>query len=403
MHNNLDFTLYTDENFYEILESAAFKDKPSVEIFKYLSEKVKLTPFSFYLKRLVYEKAGFDCDFENVDFEQYRDYIVSSFRMNNVPASFNSPSTKISAVSKNWLKAAAVSRETVFLLGFGLKLTSSEVSDLLTKGLNESKIYYRNSFEAICSYCFDNGFSYAKMKELSDKYASSCERNHSDDNGTVFIGSLVRKAVNDEELLQIIKEYQLDPLNTNSNTAKNEFAALYQECSDIVALRKGFEDDEWDISAINARGKLTESIKNKLKGKPDVSVSDIEKVLNTGTPIDANGNLIKFSNSALCEAFRQKRVSRSHIGDIIAGKEPVDRFDLITMQFFISSYTDCERPNNARWFSFVEKCNEMLNKCSMGQLYNANPYDVFLQMCMLTDVPMATYDDILEMSYSPKH
>ena len=400
MNDLFNVTYRADESFFDLLESKAFKDKPSDEIFEFLSNRVKLTPFNIYLKRLLFQKANFSGGYEDVNDEDYKDFIISSFRENNVPASLKSASTKISAAAKNWLKAVIVSRETVFLLGFGLKLTSAEVSDLLTKGLNESKIYYRNSFEAICSYCYENGLSYSQMRELNDKLISGTECIFREQGETYQIGSLIRRAINDDELLKIIRDYKLDPFNIFSQTAKKEFDRLYEECSNIVRARKNFEDDEWDISAINTKGKLSSSIKRKLQGKPDVSASDIEKVLNTGTPIDCNGNLIKFSNSLLCEAFRKKRMTRSRISDIILGREPVDRVDLITMQFFVSSYTDYDKPNNARWFSFVEKCNATLAICSMGQLYNANPYDVFLQMCMLTDVPMATYDDILEMSYS---
>ena len=400
MNDELEMTIQADERFYDLLESSAFQGRPSDEIFQFLSKRIKLTPFSFYLKRLAFQKAGFRGRFEEVDDEAYRDFIVTSFRGNNVPVSFKSVSTKAGAAVKNWLKASAVSRETVFLLGFGLKLTPEEVSDLLTKGLNESKIYYRNVFEAICSYCYENGLSYTKMRELNESYARSSDNVSEKSGSTVQIGSLIRQASNDEELLAIIRAYDLDLFNSFSRTAKREFDRLYEKCSDIIATRKGFEDDDWDISALRSKGKLTDAIRKRLMGKPDVSASDIEKVLNTGTPIDDNGNLIRFSRSALCEAFRQKRMTRSHISDILLGREPVDRFDLITMQFFVSSYTDYDKPNNARWFSFVEKCNDMLSRCSMGYLYNANPYDAFLQMCMLTDVPMATYDDILEMSYN---
>lgn len=399
MKDELNLTYYSDEEFFDLLESSEFKDRPADEIFAYLSQKVKLNPFYIYLKRLIYRKAGFNGNMEDIDEESYRDFIVASFRSNGVPASMKSATTKVSAAAKNWLKSAAVSRETVFLIGFGLKLTSVEVSELLAKGLNESKIYYRNSFEAICSYCYDNNLPYSKMKELSDKYSAGSEKLASNAIGTIQIEALLRRAMNDEELISIIKKHRLDPGNFFSHTAREEFDRLYNDCSSIISERKGFEDDEWDISAFAVKGKLTTSIRNKLKGKPVVNSSDIEKALNTGTPIDNNGNLITFSRSSLCDAFRQKRMTRNHISDILLGKEPVDRFDLITMQFFVSSYTDCDKRNNERWYRFVENCNRMLAECSMGQLYNANPYDVFLQMCMLTDVPMVTYDDILEMSY----
>lgn len=46
-----------------------------------------------------------------------------------------------------------------------------------------------------------------------------------------------------------------------------------------------------------------------------------------------------------------------------------------------------------------QEFNEMLNECSMVELYTANPYDAFLQLCMLTDVPLATYDSVIEKSF----
>ena len=35
----------------------------------------------------------------------------------------------------------------------------------------------------------------------------------------------------------------------------------------------------------------------------------------------------------------------------------------------------------------------------MGEIYLANPYETFLLMCMLSDYPMGTYSDVLELSY----
>ncbi len=401
MDNDLTITRKADDEFFDLLESRGFKDSPPETILQFLQKKVMLVPFSFYLKRLIYTKAGFTQGVDNVDFEEYRGFLIDAFRANGVRPSLKSASTKLSSVAKNWLNAATVSRETVFLIGFALKLTSGEVSDLLVKGLHESKIYYRNSFEAICSYCFYNGLPFSKMLELNEKYkqCSYTVTLAAAGNSTTNIATLVKNAVNDDVILRIIHDYELDPSNMFSRTAKQEFNALYAECGRIIAERKKFEDDDWDISAIAYKGKITDVIRRKIKGGPEITSSDIEKALNTGTPVDMNGNLIKFSDSVLCDSFRQKRLTRSHINNIINDREAVDRSDLLTMKFFINSYRDSDKSNNERWFSFIEECDNILKNCSMGQIYNANPYDVFLQMCMLTDVPMATYDDILEMSY----
>ena len=131
----------------------------------------------------------------------------------------------------------------------------------------------------------------------------------------------------------------------------------------------------------------------------DVSESDVEKFLCSGTPIDKKGNLTKISVSSLSANFSKKRMSRQHINDITSGKVSVDRFDLITLKFFIVAHSNIHEKNINKWWTFVDETNKMLEVCSMGELYIANPYDCFLQMCMLTDDPLSTYDSVIEKSY----
>ena len=63
----------------------------------------------------------------------YKEIVVDSFKETYTPKSMNPTSTKLSALVNNWLNQASVKRETVFLLGFGLKMTTEDVSDFLTR------------------------------------------------------------------------------------------------------------------------------------------------------------------------------------------------------------------------------------------------------------------------------
>ena len=76
-----------------------------------------------------------------------------------------------------------------------------------------------------------------------------------------------------------------------------------------------------------------------------------------------------------------------------------DRYDLITLQFFISSQDEEEDPQE-RCRNFVDKVNEMLEECGMMKLYPANPFEAFVLMCLLTEEPLAVYNDVWEMSYN---
>ena len=75
----------------------------------------------------------------------------------------------------------------------------------------------------------------------------------------------------------------------------------------------------------------------------------------------------------------------------IIGVIPLDRCD-----FFLDFLED---DSVKRYHTFVDETNTLLERCGMGQLYVANPYDAFLMICMLTDYPLGTYADVWEMSY----
>ena len=89
-----------------------------------------------------------------------------------------------------------------------------------------------------------------------------------------------------------------------------------------------------------------------------------------------------------------------HINDILLNQAEVERFDLITLNFFIFSQKLEEHPNNkARFILFEDSTNQILDSCGMGGLYISNPYECFVMMCVLCDDPLGTYADVCEISY----
>ena len=107
----------------------------------------------------------------------------------------------------------------------------------------------------------------------------------------------------------------------------------------------------------------------------------------------------RISASILAKHFSQKRFSRQRITNILNHKFPVERFDLITLQFFIiSQEMEDEDPFN-RYREFLNRIQDILKKCGMGEIYIVNPYECFILMCLLTDCPMAVFSEIWEMSY----
>jgi hypothetical protein len=114
---------------------------------------------------------------------------------------------------------------------------------------------------------------------------------------------------------------------------------------------------------------------------------------------DSDGNLYAITGSCLAKHFSSKRLSRQRLHSVFTKAAPVDRFDLITLNFFVASYEKIEMPKNARYYEFLASTNMIMNECRMGELYLANPYDNFLLMCILTADPVATYAAVWEMSF----
>lgn len=416
----MQYTLKRESAFYNAADLEMFREANPQTIINLLQSELTPIPFCNFLKRYIHRKAKFSVDDNTIPDEVYVEFIKNSFKETGTPPSFDPNSTtKISAAAKNWLKQSDVSRKTVFLLGFGLGMSVAEVSEFLKKGISQGDFYFKNPYEIIYHYCYKNGFGYSKAAELIDAY----EKNLSAVNATLYFDktidarSVLAKVDDSKELLALLKSHNLSIESTVGATAASIFRRLYDDCRKIIATYKQAEADrEFEEKLADFKSNLLKSKrlfdferKNLLKSykteRPvitykDVTESDVEKYLCSGTPTDKHGNLTKISKSALAEHFSKKRLSKQHLTDINTGRSEVDRFDLITLKFYICAEKYADLPSNSRWWKFVEETNALLALCSMGELYIANPYDCFLQMCMLTDVPLATYDEVVEISYT---
>ena len=79
---------------------------------------------------------------------------------------------------------------------------------------------------------------------------------------------------------------------------------------------------------------------------------------------------------------------------------PVERFDLITLLFFIYSQEWENEEPELRCRAYIDEMNDILRTCGMIELYPVNPYEAFILMCLLAECPLAVYSDIWEMSYT---
>ena len=165
-----EFTRRAAQRFRQVVSLDSFEDEDADVIFHYLYKEMELVSFGDHLKRYIYERAELEEPFSEVPQEVYKEIVVDSFKETYTPKSMNPTSTKLSALVNNWLNQASVKRETVFLLGFGLKMTTEDVSDFLTRVLKEQDFDFYNPDEVIYWYCYSTQQGYHKAEELKKKY-----------------------------------------------------------------------------------------------------------------------------------------------------------------------------------------------------------------------------------------
>ncbi len=380
----LDFTRNAAAQVHDIVWLEEFEDCDAAVIYEYLYNRIKPVSFADYLKRYIYEKAELTGDYKTISLSDYRDIIIGSFRDTGTPKSFRETSTKFPAMVRNWLTQDTVSRETVFLLGFGLNMPAEDVSGFLTKAIREQDFNFKDPREVIFWHCLKNHLGaahvlhYLKQYEtLAPDYAPEVKLD-----GTIAARDYAR-SVKDTDLFTFLARLKAANINFSiSRTAVDSFSQLLREAKKEV-LRQMKTSGE-------AEGRSTPE---------DVTDADFERSLYNGVPVDERGNLTVASASRLKKNFSSKRLSRQRISSIIRGKAPVERSDLITLEFYLYATRHEDVSADLRYRRFLIETNDLLASCYMGPLNISNPYEAFIIMCLLTDYPMDSFSDVWETSY----
>lgn len=369
-----EFTRRAVHEMNRVLDSTKFDDMTGEEIFKYLAEEMSIVVFGDFLKRYLYEIAELEGPFLEVPDEVYMDILKFSFKENRVPFSFEETSIKPGAMVKRLLTQSTTSRNMVFLLGFALKMPDTDVEDFLKKVLFEESFNFGNPRECIFWYCFRNNLTFAKAKQLLDAYEELDE--NADFNERLWnsmYNSPNMYILSEESLMKYLHQLKLFNVDNNpEDIAFNEFKNLYDRVCEIVARQ-----DDLD----------------------EVSPADVENEICAGIPKTDSGNMMKISASLLSKQFEQRRMTRQRIHSILNRKKAVERFDLVTLMFYI--YADEIEPDWAeeRKIKFIDEVNEVLNKCGMMDIYPVNPYEAFVLMCLVSEYPLDTYSSVWEQSY----
>ena len=358
--NTMDFTRKSEEKFYSVVDLADFQDYDAEKIFDCLKNELRLIPFCDYLKRYIFIKSGMTGDFRSVDLKEYQHIIINSFKENNTPKSFSETTAKLSALSKNWLTQASVNRQIIFLLGFGLDMSLDDVSTFLVKAQKERDFNFKEPNEIIFWYCFKNRYKFLKARQLQIRYNEMAKTS----DGAIY-GDMTKRVrdtfqgiKDDISLLNYLTHFKSNnKKSVTSITAFKWFSDLYQASRTIISDYYNNDEEEKLWSEIDKyrtltknSEKLTEKDKNehiqqmraarKVWSAHDITESDVERIICCGTPIDKSGNLRKISASKLARHFSNKRLSRQHLRELLLNEVAVDRYDLITLNFFIFSQNE---------------------------------------------------------------
>jgi len=416
---DINFTMRSEDFFYDTVDLEDFKDREAEFIYECLQKRLRPIPFGDYLKRYIFQKSGMNGDYSKIELREYQEIIVESFRENHAPASFGETTSKLSALAKNWLTQESVKRQVVFLLGFGLNMGADDVSSFLVKAQKERDFNFKDPAEIIYWYCFKNGRKFSEMTKLKEAYESLPPGKSGDiySDRTMAVRNSFKDVADDQSLMGCLAEFKTESQKCSYGvTSYKWFGELYQKCKQLIA--EYYNSDESDalerkiqeyLDRVHGSEVLSDLDKKnqtdkmrrarKVWSADEITESDVEKILCCGTPTDDSGNLLKTSESKLSKHFASKRLSRQHLGELIGKKTAVDRFDLITLNFFVFSQDEKYKNNQKRFNDFIESANAILNECSMGELYIANPYECFLLMCVVSDAPFPTYSEVLEKSF----
>ena len=161
-------------------------------------------------------------------------------------------------------------RETVFLLGFGLRMSTEDVSDFLTRVLREQDFDFHNPEEVIYWYCYHNHLGYYKAEEYKKIYKELTPTEKKTGEVVYGTGLCLDSEEKLLEYLAFLKGRCDDPKSEKSQ-AFQEFMILLERARKIIAAM--YQQDEEENGG------------KKIWKPENISASDLEKVICSGIPI----------------------------------------------------------------------------------------------------------------------
>ena len=369
----------------KLLEAEELYEEEADVIAGFLLSEMQTVSFKDFLKRYIYHRAGIGGSFTQVPDKVFSDIIIDSFKENATPQAWKPTTKRWSATAKDWLTRDSVRRKTIFLIGFGLAMPVEDVSEFLTKVIKEEDFDFKKPDETIFWYCYKNSLKYPKAEQLLLHYESL--EAPAPGNIEKYQGKETPDLSSEKKLMEYLAS-----LKAEKNPVQREeevrlrFLSVLDEVKEVIARQ--FEEEaqeEWEESRHHKR--------------KEISFGDIERIICSGIPLDDRLNLKTSSASKLTPYFKSYRMTRQRLDGITKGRYPVERFDFITLEFFLLAKRMEDVDPTDRFHTFMKETNGILAECGMMELYPVNPYEAFVMICCLSEFPLDAYNEVWEAAY----
>ena len=370
--DNISFTMRGRDRTLETIAALGNQTTDDSMILDAMRGELKTIPFGDYLKRYIYLNSGMTGDFREIPDRSYRQTLMDTFRDHGTPPSMDDSEVHLSTVTKRWLGQYSVGRETALLIGFGLGMLEEEVNEMLMKALHDHRLDPENPLEGICQYCYTHRAGWQKMQQLRRIYEAGPERLDELLPGANHRGRLEeqRTAVQERELMK--KLFQVGPVTSMIRKTRDTFQTLLEETKRKIYLESS--------------GRLQRVI----------TLADIERVFCPVVKRDRYGNLKMKLREDVKRELSSHWFTRQHLHMVVSGKKEPDRYELLTMGFYLQTGTEQGGEKEERERRFKEEMDRILTECGYGPIYTADPYECFLMMAIATADPMDTFLSVME-------
>lgn len=429
-----DYTLIAQEDLRLISENEKLKEAiekgDTSELERLLLEKSYAKYlFGDYLKRMVYELYIFPEDdgrkITEIPEDEYIKDIQQIFKENGMKGvgtlQFGGSTRLTPSNLKRWMGMPCyqVSRELVFLFGFGFNMFAEQVEELLTKVIGQAGFDFRSAQETIYYWCLKQNRGYSGLREWQEKYMEIQEEAEEQKESGIYEekeecagGARTRyykeKAVRitDEdgfkEYLRELERIRRDTRNriTARETLNVVVNILWYELSkerrgETKWLELLIEQKEAEGDAQNRTKRTQREIKTMQKYWREVSLEPlIQSIWQEEDPVAISEKSRKLA-PLLPDMWKKRSLQ-----DKLNGESRVRKEDILTGVFLTYAHqlekqmpymSGEEKDYMVRVETYVEDVNTYLEQCGMGEFYIVQPYEIFLVLCLLYDKPYSFF------------